>query len=156
MIKLTKLAASVVLLALTLLMARTTGCESRLQAARSHQGRCSRKALQVGLRSLPGERRVRVDTRRKCGAQYRILINLLAHRASQGVAALGHRCSGSRARRPRGWSTLPKLIVYHLDKSLIAQLAEIGLKAGDIGTVAISHTHGDHIGNIDYSPTRQS
>ena len=29
---------------------------------------------------------------------------------------------------PRGWSTLPKLIVYHLDKSLTDQLAEIGLK----------------------------
>jgi glyoxylase-like metal-dependent hydrolase (beta-lactamase superfamily II) len=40
------------------------------------------------------------------------------------------------------------LIVYHLDKSLIEQLAEIGLKPGDIGRVAISHTHGDHIGNV--------
>jgi N-acyl homoserine lactone hydrolase len=49
---------------------------------------------------------------------------------------------------PRGWSTLPKLIVYHLDKSLTDQLAEIGLKPGDIGRVAISHTHGDHIGNV--------
>ena len=29
---------------------------------------------------------------------------------------------------PRGWSTLPKLIVYHLDKTLTDQLAEIGLK----------------------------
>jgi N-acyl homoserine lactone hydrolase len=48
---------------------------------------------------------------------------------------------------PRGWSTLPKLIVYHLDKSLTDQLAEIGLKPDDIGRVAISHTHGDHIGN---------
>jgi glyoxylase-like metal-dependent hydrolase (beta-lactamase superfamily II) len=49
---------------------------------------------------------------------------------------------------PQGWSTLPKLIVYHLDKSVTAQLAEIGLKPGDIGSVAISHTHGDHIGNV--------
>jgi N-acyl homoserine lactone hydrolase len=49
---------------------------------------------------------------------------------------------------PRGWSTLPKLIVYHLEKSLVAQLADIGLKVADIGTVAISHTHGDHIGNV--------
>jgi N-acyl homoserine lactone hydrolase len=49
---------------------------------------------------------------------------------------------------PRGWSTLPKLIVYHLDESLTQQLAEIGLKPGDIGRVAISHTHGDHIGNV--------
>jgi len=49
---------------------------------------------------------------------------------------------------PRGWSTIPKLIVYHLDRSLSDQLAEIGLKPGDIGRVAISHTHGDHIGNV--------
>src|ERR1700723_492926 len=53
---------------------------------------------------------------------------------------------------PRGWSTLPKLIVYHLDKSITDQLAEIGLKPGDIGRVAISHTHGDHIGNVGMFP----
>jgi len=53
---------------------------------------------------------------------------------------------------PRGWSTLPDLIVYHLDKSLVEQLAEIGLKPGDIGRVAISHTHGDHIGNVGLFP----
>jgi glyoxylase-like metal-dependent hydrolase (beta-lactamase superfamily II) len=49
---------------------------------------------------------------------------------------------------PQGWSTLPKLIVYHLDRSLTNQLAEIGLKPEEIGRVAISHTHGDHIGNM--------
>ena len=53
---------------------------------------------------------------------------------------------------PQGWSTLPKLIVYHLDKSVTHQLAEIGLKPGDIDRVAISHTHGDHIGNMGLFP----
>jgi N-acyl homoserine lactone hydrolase len=53
---------------------------------------------------------------------------------------------------PQGWSTLPKLIVYHLDRSLTDQLAAIGLKPGDIGRVAISHTHGDHIGNMPLFP----
>ena len=53
---------------------------------------------------------------------------------------------------PQGWSTLPKLIVYHLDKTLTDQLAEIGLKPGDITHVAISHTHGDHIGNMGLFP----
>jgi N-acyl homoserine lactone hydrolase len=52
----------------------------------------------------------------------------------------------------RGWSTLPKLIVYHLDRSLTDQLADIGLRPGDIGRVAISHTHGDHIGNVSLFP----
>lgn len=53
---------------------------------------------------------------------------------------------------PNGWSTLPKLIVYHLDKTLTAQLAEIGLKPPDVTYVAISHTHGDHIGNVALFP----
>jgi glyoxylase-like metal-dependent hydrolase (beta-lactamase superfamily II) len=53
---------------------------------------------------------------------------------------------------PRGWSTIPTLIVYHLDKTLTDQLAEIGLKPGDITHVAISHTHGDHIGNMGLFP----
>jgi N-acyl homoserine lactone hydrolase len=54
----------------------------------------------------------------------------------------------SALENPRGWSTLPKLIVYHIERSLTAQLAEIGLKPADIGRVAISHTHGDHLGNM--------
>lgn len=53
---------------------------------------------------------------------------------------------------PKGWSTLPKLIVYHLDKTITGQLAEIGLKPSDITYVAISHTHGDHIGNVSLFP----
>jgi N-acyl homoserine lactone hydrolase len=53
---------------------------------------------------------------------------------------------------PRGWSTIPTLIVYHLDKTLTDQLAEIGLKPRDIARVAISHTHGDHIGNVGLFP----
>src|SRR6202050_592379 len=54
----------------------------------------------------------------------------------------------SALKDPKGWSTLPKLIVYHLDKTLTDQLATIGLKPDDITYVAISHTHGDHIGNM--------
>jgi glyoxylase-like metal-dependent hydrolase (beta-lactamase superfamily II) len=53
---------------------------------------------------------------------------------------------------PLGWSTLPKLIVYHLDRTLTDQLAEIGLKPRGITRVAISHTHGDHLGNMGLFP----
>ena len=53
---------------------------------------------------------------------------------------------------PKGWSTLPKLIVYHLDKTITGQLAAIGLKTSDITYVALSHTHGDHIGNVSLFP----
>jgi N-acyl homoserine lactone hydrolase len=58
----------------------------------------------------------------------------------------------SALNNPRGWSTLPKLIVYHLDKTLTSQLAEIGLKTSDVTYVAVSHTHGDHIGNVGLFP----
>jgi N-acyl homoserine lactone hydrolase len=51
-------------------------------------------------------------------------------------------------KQPKGWSTLPKLIVYHLDKTIIGQLAAIGLSTSDVTYVALSHTHGDHIGNV--------
>jgi N-acyl homoserine lactone hydrolase len=53
---------------------------------------------------------------------------------------------------PKGWSTLPKLIVYHLDKTITSQLAELGLKPDDVTYVALSHTHGDHIGNVFLFP----
>jgi N-acyl homoserine lactone hydrolase len=58
----------------------------------------------------------------------------------------------SALNNPEGWSTLPKLIVYHLDKTLTSQLAEIGLKTSDVTYVALSHTHGDHIGNVVLFP----
>jgi glyoxylase-like metal-dependent hydrolase (beta-lactamase superfamily II) len=38
-------------------------------------------------------------------------------------------------------------------KKLADQLAEIGVKPGDVTYVAVSHTHGDHIGNVDLFPT---
>ena len=53
---------------------------------------------------------------------------------------------------PNGWSTLPSLIVYHLDKTISSQLAQIGLTPADVKYVLVSHTHGDHIGNIGLFP----
>jgi glyoxylase-like metal-dependent hydrolase (beta-lactamase superfamily II) len=38
-------------------------------------------------------------------------------------------------------------------KTLAAQLAELGVKPADIKYVAVSHTHGDHVGNVDMFPT---
>ena len=37
-------------------------------------------------------------------------------------------------------------------KTLAVQLAEVGVKPTDIKYVAVSHTHGDHIGNVDMFP----
>jgi len=44
-------------------------------------------------------------------------------------------------------------MVYRRPKTLIAQLAEIGVKPADITYVAVSHTHGDHVGNIGLFPS---
>ena len=38
-------------------------------------------------------------------------------------------------------------------KTLAAQLAEIAVKPADIAFVAVSHTHGDHVGNVDQVPS---
>ncbi len=40
-----------------------------------------------------------------------------------------------------------------LDKTITGQLAAIGLKPSDIAYVALSHTHGDHVGNVSLFPT---
>jgi len=37
-------------------------------------------------------------------------------------------------------------------KKLVAQLGELALKPSDIAFVAVSHTHGDHVGNVDLFP----
>jgi len=37
-------------------------------------------------------------------------------------------------------------------RTLAAQLAELNLKPADITYVAVSHTHGDHVGNVDMFP----
>jgi len=46
------------------------------------------------------------------------------------MAALDTGVPQSTLNDPKGWSTLPKLIVYYLDKSITDQLATIGLKPG--------------------------
>ena len=53
---------------------------------------------------------------------------------------------------PDGRVTANGAIVARRAKTLAAQLAEIGVKPADIAFVAVSHTHGDHVGNIDLFP----
>lgn len=38
-------------------------------------------------------------------------------------------------------------------RKLAAQLAELNVKPADVTFVAVSHTHGDHVGNVDMFPT---
>ena len=46
----------------------------------------------------------------------------------------------------------PKSVHWHRSKTLAAQLDQLGLKPSDIKTVAISHTHPDHVGNVELFP----
>jgi glyoxylase-like metal-dependent hydrolase (beta-lactamase superfamily II) len=47
----------------------------------------------------------------------------------------------------------PKAITWHRPKTLAAQLDQIGVKPADIKAMAVSHTHPDHIGNVEMFPT---
>jgi N-acyl homoserine lactone hydrolase len=47
----------------------------------------------------------------------------------------------------------PGPIPWRRSKTLAAQMAVIGVQPSDIKYVGISHTHGDHVGNVDLFPT---
>src|SRR5215472_4888129 len=53
---------------------------------------------------------------------------------------------------PNGFSGSPGSPVWRRTKTLAAQLAGIGLAPADIRYVAISHTHPDHVGNVELFP----
>jgi glyoxylase-like metal-dependent hydrolase (beta-lactamase superfamily II) len=46
----------------------------------------------------------------------------------------------------------PRGVTWKRPKTLASQLEEIGVKPEDIKGMAISHTHGDHIGNVEMFP----
>ncbi len=46
----------------------------------------------------------------------------------------------------------PKAVTWHRPKTLAAQLDQLGLKPSDIKAIAVSHTHPDHIGNVEMFP----
>jgi glyoxylase-like metal-dependent hydrolase (beta-lactamase superfamily II) len=57
------------------------------------------------------------------------------------------------AAMPDGLVVANGAITQRRAKTLSAQLAEIGVKPTDIAYVAVSHTHGDHVGNIGLFPS---
>ncbi|SDS07139.1 Glyoxylase, beta-lactamase superfamily II [Bradyrhizobium canariense] len=46
----------------------------------------------------------------------------------------------------------PKGVSWKRPKTLAAQLDQLGVKPSDIKTMAVSHTHPDHIGNVEMFP----
>ena len=67
-----------------------------------------------------------------------------------GLAAVGHR-RRRRDRRHARWPAPadPRTTHWRRPKTLAAQLDQLGVKPSDIKYVAVSHTHPDHIGNVD-------
>lgn len=57
------------------------------------------------------------------------------------------------ATKPDGVVTANGAITQKRAKTLAAQLAEIGVKPADIAYLAVSHTHGDHVGNVASFPS---
>ncbi len=42
--------------------------------------------------------------------------------------------------------------VWHVKKTLASQFAQIGVKSSDVRYLALSHSHGDHVGNVNLFP----
>ena len=57
------------------------------------------------------------------------------------------------AAMPDGMVVAGGAITYRRAKTLAAQLAEVGVKPAEVSYVAVSHTHGDHVGNLGLFPT---
>lgn len=47
----------------------------------------------------------------------------------------------------------PKGVRWYRSKTLAAQLDQLGVKPSDIKAMAVSHTHPDHVGNVEMFPT---
>jgi len=46
----------------------------------------------------------------------------------------------------------PRMVTWHVPRTLTAQLQEIGVAPSDVTALAVSHTHPDHIGNVELFP----
>src|SRR5712691_169283 len=57
------------------------------------------------------------------------------------------------AAMPDGMVVANGAITQRRAKTLAAQLAEIGVKPADVTYLAVSHTHGDHVGNVALFPS---
>jgi len=57
------------------------------------------------------------------------------------------------AAMPDGMVVASGAITYRRVKTLAAQLEQIGVKPSDVTHVAVSHTHGDHVGNLALFPS---
>jgi N-acyl homoserine lactone hydrolase len=72
---------------------------------------------------------------------------------SQGWLLWDTGVSDSVAAMPNGLAPSdPRSIHWRRPKTLAAQLDQLGLKPSDIKAIAVSHTHPDHVGNVEMFP----
>jgi N-acyl homoserine lactone hydrolase len=72
---------------------------------------------------------------------------------SQGWFLWDTGISDAVAAMPNGLAPAdPKAVFWHRPKTLAAQLDQLGVKPSDIKAMAVSHTHPDHIGNVEMFP----
>jgi glyoxylase-like metal-dependent hydrolase (beta-lactamase superfamily II) len=74
-------------------------------------------------------------------------------RHSKGLLLWDTGISDAVAAMPNGLVTANGAIIQSRAKTLAAQLTDLGVKPADVTYVAVSHTHGDHVGNIGLFPT---
>ena len=72
---------------------------------------------------------------------------------SKGLLLWDTGISDAVAAMPNGLVTANGAIIQSRARTLAAQLTELGVKPADIAWVAVSHTHGDHVGNIALFPS---
>jgi N-acyl homoserine lactone hydrolase len=76
----------------------------------------------------------------------------LIHHA-QGYLLWDTGISDQVAALPRGEIGTGTALVWRKPKTLATQLDQIGVKPSDVRYIAVSHTHPDHVGNVDMFPT---
>jgi N-acyl homoserine lactone hydrolase len=58
------------------------------------------------------------------------------------------------AAMPNGLAPVdPRSVTWKRPRTLISQLEQLGVKPADVKAMAVSHTHPDHIGNVEIFPT---
>ncbi len=76
----------------------------------------------------------------------------LIRHSSEGYLLWDTGITDRLAALPQGQRVPPLRQTWYRKQTLIAALAGIGVKADDVRYVAISHTHPDHVGNLDEFP----
>jgi glyoxylase-like metal-dependent hydrolase (beta-lactamase superfamily II) len=86
------------------------------------------------------------------GREIRFADNCYLIRHAKGLLLWDTGIPDSVAASPGGVVTGGGAIVQSRTKTLANQLAELGVKPADLNYIAISHTHGDHVGNVNLFP----